>query len=80
MASYEDIRVSRDGPVGWITLSRPEKLNALRAATFSELENAISELEDESGDRHQSLCALPEGSGGAVLDAMLVPIEARAPG
>lgn len=45
---YEDIRVSRDGPVAIVTLDRP-KVNALRARTFEDLEAASGELaRDES--------------------------------
>jgi enoyl-CoA hydratase len=46
--AYEDIKLSRDGPVAIVTLDRP-KVNALRARTFEDMEAAHKELAgDES--------------------------------
>ena len=45
--SYEDLRLERDGQVAILTLARPKALNALRAQTVSELNAAITELEDD---------------------------------
>lgn len=45
--SYQDILVTRDEGVGIITLNRPKVLNALSRNVYSELDNAITELEDD---------------------------------
>jgi methylglutaconyl-CoA hydratase len=42
------IRVSRDAPLGRITLARPEKKNALDRQTADELAHALDELANES--------------------------------
>lgn len=42
---YQDLLVEVDDRVGWITINRPEKLNALRQNTFAELCSAFDELE-----------------------------------
>lgn len=41
----ETLRVDTQGPIGRITLARPEKLNALSPATLSELAQAARELD-----------------------------------
>ncbi len=40
-ADYEDIRVDTRDRVGWLTLDRPEVLNALRPATMGEVTSAM---------------------------------------
>jgi enoyl-CoA hydratase len=45
--NYENIQVEKNGTVAVLTLNRPKVLNALNAATFSELDSALDEL---SGD------------------------------
>lgn len=46
ITSYENLRVTRDGPVTTITLARPEKRNALSVATMGELTAALTEAGD----------------------------------
>ena len=43
----EDVVVDRRGCVGWITINRPGKRNALRARSFSELERALALYESD---------------------------------
>jgi enoyl-CoA hydratase len=45
MAEYETILVERRGRVGWITLNRPQALNALNARLASELGAAASDFD-----------------------------------
>jgi enoyl-CoA hydratase/carnithine racemase len=40
---YEQIAVDREGAVAWITLNRPDRLNALTATMSGELESAFSD-------------------------------------
>lgn len=42
---FEDIQVATVDRVGWLTLSRPEKMNALRQRTFTELDSALAAFE-----------------------------------
>ena len=44
---YENIIVEREEGVGKITLNRPKVLNALSRALYSELDSALSEMEDD---------------------------------
>lgn len=47
--SYETIIVTTDGPVGIVTLNRPEALNALNRQLTSELSEAAARLDADSG-------------------------------
>ncbi len=51
MTGYETLRVTRDGPVGWLLFDRPEVGNAIDARMFDDLEAAWSELERDPGVR-----------------------------
>ncbi len=44
--SYETIKVERDGPLMIITLSQPERLNAMAPAMADEIGNAFYDLDD----------------------------------
>jgi enoyl-CoA hydratase len=56
--AYETLKVSRDGMVGIITLSRPEAMNALNTKMVSELVAALTEFEKDEGVR----CLVISGS------------------
>lgn len=45
MADYQNITVERDGGIAVLTVTRPDKLNALNAATVAELDAAFRDLE-----------------------------------
>ena len=45
--AYENILVDTKGPVGLITLNRPDALNALNAALMQELAQARDEFEGD---------------------------------
>lgn len=44
---YNQIGIEADPPAAWITLQRPEKLNALDEQTLEELSAALRELEED---------------------------------
>jgi len=48
-AGYETIRVEQRGRVGWITLDRPEALNALNTATMREVVAAAEAFDADEG-------------------------------
>lgn len=43
---YDNLLVDIDGPVATLTLNRPERLNAISGGLFTDLENALRELND----------------------------------
>jgi enoyl-CoA hydratase len=42
---FETIQYETDGPLAWLTLNRPDKLNAINAAMVSELNEALDRAE-----------------------------------
>ena len=48
-AGYETIRVERRGRVGWITLDRPEALNALNTQTMRDVVAAAETFDADTG-------------------------------
>src|SRR6266849_736399 len=46
--AYENIQVSREGPVATLTVNRPKALNALNSATLRELLQAVREAAESS--------------------------------
>lgn len=42
LPEYSCITLERDGPLTWLTLNRPERLNAMNAVLLSELSDALS--------------------------------------
>jgi enoyl-CoA hydratase/carnithine racemase len=51
MAKYETIDVIREGPVDWLTLNRPARLNALNATMVRELWEYFSQLQTDYSRR-----------------------------
>ncbi len=49
--NYENIEVTRDEGIGWITINRPDKLNALNRQTIRELNAAFTEMAGDSSIR-----------------------------
>jgi 2-(1,2-epoxy-1,2-dihydrophenyl)acetyl-CoA isomerase len=49
--TYETLIVERDGPVAVVTLNRPEKLNALNATMWAEIESVCAALRDDDAIR-----------------------------
>jgi len=49
MTDYSTILVETRGRVGWITLNRPEALNALNSTLVSELATAASAFDADAG-------------------------------
>jgi enoyl-CoA hydratase len=47
--TYENLKVATTEGVRWITINRPDKLNALSAATIGELDRAVEEAERDAG-------------------------------
>ena len=48
---YETIRVSVDGPIGRLTLCRPERLNALGATMMREIRRAAGWFDEQADVR-----------------------------
>lgn len=49
MSEYQTIRIDKDGPVDWLTLNRPEMLNAINTPMVTELRDYFGGLyEDDS--------------------------------
>jgi len=48
---FENLDITRRGAVALLTVSRPDKLNALNAATIAELDRAFVSLTDNDGTR-----------------------------
>ena len=49
--AYENLRVDRDGQIALVTLTRPEKLNAIDRRLHEEMMAACAELRDDDGVR-----------------------------
>jgi enoyl-CoA hydratase/carnithine racemase len=49
--NYETIRIDKDGPVDWLTLNRPEQLNAITLQMVSELRDYFTNLQQDSSVR-----------------------------
>lgn len=62
---YLDITVKRDGPIAILTINRPEKLNALREQTRTEIGSALKNLGSDSSVR----CIVMNGAGGRAFSA-----------
>lgn len=60
-ADFSQIRVEHDGPLSWIILNRPERLNALSSTMLTEFEAALDELEQ----RRQTRVIIIRGEGRA---------------
>ncbi|HAL48708.1 MAG TPA: enoyl-CoA hydratase, partial [Dehalococcoidia bacterium] len=48
---YELIKLERDESVGIVTLNRPEVLNALSRQHYNEIDQAVTELEEDDDIR-----------------------------
>ena len=46
--STSNLLIELNGPVAWLTINRPDKLNALNQATLSELAKAFERLRNDS--------------------------------
>lgn len=64
MLSYQNILVSKDGPIGIVQLNRPKVLNALSSELMTELVKALEEL-----DRDESVNAIILTGGERVFTA-----------
>jgi enoyl-CoA hydratase len=49
--SFQFLNVERDGAIATVTVNRPDKLNALNAATIAEIDRAFRTLADEDAIR-----------------------------
>lgn len=47
----DTLLVERDGPLAWLTLNRPERLNALNRTLLGEIVQALADLKDDPGAR-----------------------------
>lgn len=50
-SGYQTIAIQRDGPVDWLSLNRPEKLNAINGQMVAELSSYFSRLQDDHSCR-----------------------------
>ena len=53
------LRYELRGPAAWLTIDRPDKLNAMTRAFFGELRDALGRADDDAGAR----CVVIEGAG-----------------
>ena len=51
LPTYRTILLEREGPLTWLTLNRPEKLNAMNATVLSEFSQALEVLETHEDTR-----------------------------
>lgn len=51
LPTYECLTLEREGVLTWLTLNRPERLNAMNATLLSELSDALSALADHEPTR-----------------------------
>ena len=42
--SYKTIRIEKEGPIDWLTLNRPEKLNVINPEMCDELQDYFNAL------------------------------------
>jgi enoyl-CoA hydratase len=47
--NYETLLLEHDGPISWITLNRPQRLNAMNDQLLGEFSAALAQLRDEGG-------------------------------
>lgn len=80
MRRYRNIKVERSDGVAWITLNRPDRLNALSEEMLDELSAALDEVEEDkevrctviTGEGERAFCA------GAEIEAFLGMSPSRA--
>ena len=58
MSSYQNIRVSTEDHQAWITINRPDTLNALDVQTIEEIESAFMAAEADDDARVPSVSAI----------------------
>ena len=73
MTEEGGIVVERDGPVGWIRINRPERLNALAGTMREELADALETFEADPDIR----CVVITGTGRAFCTGGDVSVMAR---
>ena len=66
--SYQDLTVEVVDRVGWLTINRPQKMNALRLITMQELESALGECEQNAEVRVVVLTGAGEKAFSAGID------------
>ena len=54
--SYETMTFEQEGPIGIITLRRPERLNAINVQMLEELRLAIDHIQNDDVDFPVSFC------------------------
>ena len=69
MSEYETIRIDKDGPVDWLTLNRPESLNAINVPMVRELRDYFGGLAEDDSVR----IVVMRGEGRASCRASPVP-------
>lgn len=57
--SWSSISLSQDGPVAWLTLQRPDRLNAFTAEMHAELRDALGKMQTSESAR----CLVITGAG-----------------
>lgn len=77
MADYQNLRVERAAGRATLVVSRPDKLNALNAATVAELDAAIRELADDEDVR--GIIVTGEGDKAFVAGADIAELAEMGP-
>jgi 2-(1,2-epoxy-1,2-dihydrophenyl)acetyl-CoA isomerase len=79
MSDYETVQVERRGPVGVVTLNRPDSLNAFNSVLLKELKWAVREINDDENVLVAVLTGAGRGfsAGADLLDAPSDPAHFR---
>lgn len=81
MSTFENLKIAERDGVRWVTIHRPEKLNALNVATIAELDRAVAECEDNADVMAVVITGAGEKSfvAGADISELreLGPVEAK---
>ena len=78
VSSYELLKLDREGHVATVTLSRPEKLNALSAELVAEFHAVLDEIDAENDIRAVVLTGAGRGfCSGADVNRQLESLEGR---
>ena len=59
--AYKTIEIRKDGPVDWVTLNRPDRLNTIDPELIADLNAALDRAEDDPAARQRTGTARGQG-------------------